>query len=438
MTSVLSRHQVRGSARLQKEVTRGKAADLGPFAAGLATTYLAVAFMLAAPVYPLEPYVWTLMLPLPFGALLLTPADRIRRMVIDGPALILIVFSVISLAWTLNQPQAIFEIRRDVPLLITASLIGSIVKPDVALKAIRSAMYLMITITTFGLILFPETRQHARSGLYVDDLPGWHGFFIHKNIMAPFLVFMLATVLITEERTRRRDFVVLWLAVLLVGSDSATGLTAAGLVIALRFWFRTFHASGERWKAGYVMSSILVGLVLMFGAMASLATIVQAYGKDLTFSGRTFIWTASLKAAADAPFLGYGRAGVFWRPANDVTRQIWRDVGFVVPHAHNGAIDVLLTYGIVGLVLVAVVLVTNFTKGLALVRRSPMIGEWVITISAAQLLMGFSENVFQGHFFLYLLVMRAIAQRTINDLDDAEPTLKPVEAPATLVRSGRR
>ncbi len=435
MTSVLPRHEVRGSSRLQREVTRGKAAELGPLAASLATVYLAIAFILAAPVYPLEPYVWTLMLPLPFGALLLTPADRLRRMVIDGPALGLIAFTVISLAWTLNQPQAIFEIRRDVPLLVTASLISSLLKPEVALTAIRRAMYAMITITTFALIVFPETRQHTRTGLYVDDLPGWHGFFIHKNIMAPFLVFMLATVLITEERTRRRDFVVLWIGVLLVGSDSATGLTAAALVVALRFWFRAFHGSGERWKAGYVMSSMLVGLVLFMGAMASLATIVQAYGKNLTFSGRTFIWTASLNAAADAPMLGYGRAGVFWRPANEVTRQIWRDVGFVVPHAHNGVIDVLLAYGLVGVGLVIVMLVTNFTKGLALVRRSPRIGEWVITIAAAQLLMGFSENVFQGHFFLYILVLRGIAQRALNDLDENEPSLAPVEAPPSLVRN---
>lgn len=183
------------------------------------------------------------------------------------------------------------------------------------------------------------------------------------------------------------------------------------------------------------MSSMLVGLVLFMGAMASLATIVQAYGKNLTFSGRTFIWTASLNAAADAPMLGYGRAGVFWRPANEVTRQIWRDVGFVVPHAHNGVIDVLLAYGLVGVGLVIVMLVTNFTKGLALVRRSPRIGEWVITIAAAQLLMGFSENVFQGHFFLYILVLRGIAQRALNDLDENEPSLAPVEAPPSLVRN---
>ncbi len=422
------RHEARPSPRLTREVTVGNAAELGPFAGGLAGTYLVFAFMLAAPVYPMEPFVWTLVLPFAFGALLLTPADRLRRMVIDGPALIVIAYTAISFAWTLNQPQALFEIRRDLPLLVMVSLLASLLKPLDAIAYIRRAMFAMLAITTFGLILFPETRDHARSGLYVDDLPGWHGFFIHKNIMAPFLIFTLATVMITMPASRKRTFSIVWILVLIAGSDSATGLTAAMLVVALRFWFRAFHVSGERWKAGYIMSSVLVGVVLLLGALASLATIVQAYGKDLTFSGRTFIWTASLNAAADAPFLGYGRAGVFWRPANEVTRQIWRDVGFVVPHAHNGAIDVILAYGVIGLGLIAVVLVTNFAKGATLIRRSPMIGEWVITISAAQLLMGFSENVFQGHFFLYLLVMRAIAQRTINDLDQPQPIEAPVLA----------
>ncbi len=416
--------------RAKQALTPGEAeVPLGPFAFGFASIYITIAVVLAGPAYSFEPYVWTLTLAFPIGALLLAPRSQSRRVVFDGPLMVLIAWVGLSLLWSFNTEFGLFSIRRDLPLWISASLMGSLLPKKDVLDAIKRGLVIAIGITMVGLLLFPETRQDESNGIYLDDVPGWHGFFVHKNILAPFLIFAVILVLNFENDRLRRAVSLAVLAVLLIGSDSATGMSAAIFVAAMYVWFRFLHRSGSgRRSTAYVVSSFAVFLVGIMGATASLSLLTNAAGKDLTFSGRTYIWGGVINAIQDRPLLGYGVGGVFWDPTSEITRSIWRDVGFHIPHSHSGTLDVWLNYGLVGLVLFIVVYMTGVSKGVRLLRRRPETAEFLLTLLAAQLLMGLSENVFLGAFVVYVGLARGIAQRELNDLarQDSEQALDNV------------
>jgi O-antigen ligase len=390
-------------------------APLGPFAAAFASIYLTIAFVIAAPAVSLEPFVWTLALGLPIGALLLAPRDQVRRVVLDGPLLLLIAWIALSILWSYNKEFGTFLVRRDIPLWITASLMASLLPKEQAIAAIRRGLTIAITINIGALIFVPATRLHASDGIYLDDYPGWHGYFIHKNVFAPYLIFALVFVLMFERDALRRAISLGVISVLLVGSNSATGVSAALFVGALYWWFRFFHRGEGRRSTAFVVSSMSVGIIGLMGAAASLSTLTSAYGKDLTFSGRTYIWSGVINAIEERPLTGYGIAGVFRDINSEITRSIWRDVGFHIPHAHSGTLDIWLSYGLIGVALFGLVLVSSFAKGIRLVRVSPQMGEWILILVAAQFLMSLSENVFLGEWIVYMGVVRALVQREINE-----------------------
>ena len=402
---------------------------LGPFAYGFASMYLTIAVLLAGPAYPFEPYIWTVTLAFPAAALMLAPRSHARRVVFDGPLMVLIAWIGLSVLWTFNLEFGLFSVRRDIPLWIAASLMASLLPRKDVIAAVKRGVIIAIIITIVALIIDPNTRLNASEGIYVDDVPGWHGYFVHKNVLSPFLIFaILLTVHFESDRIRRSVYLGV-LAVLMVGSDSATGMSAAILIGGLYVWFRFLLRSGAgRRSTAYVVSSFAVGLVGLMGAAASLSLLTSAAGKDLTFSGRTYIWNGVLNAIEERPLTGYGVGGVFWDQNSDITRSIWRDVGFHIPHSHSGVLDVWLNYGAVGVLLFGVLFATGVAKGVRLLRRSPRTAEWLLTLLGAQLLMGLSENVFLGAWIVYIGIARGIAQREINDFArlDAEANLDEV------------
>ena len=416
--------------RATQALTPGQAeVPLGPFAYGFASIYITIAVLLAGPAYTFEPYVWTLTLAFPAGALLLAPRSQARRVVFDGPLMALVAWVAMSIMWTFNFEAGIFNVRRDVPLWIAASLMATLLPKKDVIIAMKRGVILAILITIVGLIVDPSTRISAAEGIFVADIPGWHGYFVHKNVFSPFLIFaVLLTVHFETEPVKRAIYLAV-LAVLLVGSDSATGLSAAIFIGAVYIWFRFLFRSGVgRRSTAYVVSSIAVGLVALMGAAASLSVLTTAAGKDLTFSGRTFIWGAVLNAIRDRPLVGYGNGGVFWDQQSDITRSIWSDVGFRIPHSHSGVLDVWLNYGAIGVILFGIVFITGVAKGLRLLRSSPSTAEWMLTLLAAQFLMGLSENVFLGAWIVYIALARGIVQRELNDVArlDAEANREQV------------
>jgi O-antigen ligase len=126
--------------------------------------------------------------------------------------------------------------------------------------------------------------------------------------------------------------------------------------------------------------------VYEFGAQSGFwdfHAVAETVFGDPTLTQRTDIWSFAIRKIAERPWLGYGYE-VFWG-AGANSPSVREGPGFVaqMPHAHNGYIDVVLQTGALGLVLLAVLILSALHVAGRLARRSPGLG-----ISLSMLIFG--------------------------------------------------
>ena len=352
------------------------------------------------------------------GALFLAPKSVAMQYPISLSVLGFLTIYATSSAWTIDSVATTISTRSLVPTLLAVLIAcGLLPLRDVG-NALVWTVRIAVAVTVIALVLLPEARTHISTDVYLDDYPGWHGLFFHKNKMAPFMVFGVASVLAFD-----RSFVMKWgtlglMGILLLGSTSATGISAAFLVVIAWVWLRVYQGQEDlRNSTIFTMISSLGLMIVVVGSIMSLATITSAYGKELTFSGRTFIWEASIDAIQRRPLLGHGLAALFWQEQiSPETAEIWRQVGFPNTHAHNGPLDLALQLGLVGLAVFLVLWFTTFAKAWGRLRTEPDLSAWIVSILVAQMFMSLSEDVYLGGWIAVLVMMKVLLMRRSESL----------------------
>jgi exopolysaccharide production protein ExoQ len=148
---------------------------------------------------------------------------------------------------------------------------------------------------------------------------------------------------------------------------------------------------------------LLVGVSILF-VVSIAATIVVIWpesvvyllGKDMTFTGRTQIWSAALDAIAKRPLLGYGY-GAFWLGLEGESYNVILAATWVLSQAQNGYLDVWLESGVVGLSIVLMVFGSAIRDGLGCLLRSRdraqlKVVEWYLAILLLTMLYNLDES----------------------------------------------
>ncbi len=153
------------------------------------------------------------------------------------------------------------------------------------------------------------------------------------------------------DPTRRRfySWAIAGAGVMLLLTRSRTSLLSLGLAFAIA---TMLNVSKRRALAIGLVSLIVVLAVGVFGASlldsarhALLMGRSQETADVTTLTGRTELWAEMFKYIAERPFIGYGYDS-FWTPAH--TAYVALALGWVVPHAHNGYIEMALELGYAG------------------------------------------------------------------------------------------
>ncbi len=353
------------------------------------------------------------------GAFLLAPRSILMQFPISFSILGIYSITIASIAWTIDSVASAASIKGLIPAMLAIMLAGGLLSLRDVADALIWTVQIVLIITFVALLLFPETRAHIGGGANGDDYAGWHGFFNHKNNMTSFLVLAIPTVL-----TFSRSAVVKWgtlglVGILLVGSTSATGVSAAFFAGVAWVWLRIYQRQEDlRNSTLLALVSLLGSIGIVAAALSSIATITSAYGKDTSFSGRTEIWEASIDALARKPWLGHGFGALFWREGiSPETAEIWRQVGFEASHAHNGVLDLGLQIGLVGLAIFTVLFISTMRMGWLVLRTQPHLGIWVVTAMAANLVMSLSEDVFLGGWLATFALMKMLLMRRTESLN---------------------
>jgi O-antigen ligase len=256
---------------------------------------------------------------------------------------------------------------------------------------------------------------------YVQNI-GWLGPFNHKNNLAAFMVASMVVVLALEKNTARRRVAVASMLALVFLTRSGTG--AGGMVATLVVFFTVRRYARQTARQGGMLAALaaMLGLVGVSVASVFLPSILQLYGKDLTFTNRTDIWAAVWPAIRARPWTGYSWGGVWLQPQTEPTGAILQRLGFAVFHAHNGAIEMILEIGLIGFGFYLCIFFATMDGGRRLLRSHPDVGAMIIAFGVFIVVSSFTEVLTLGPWLTALVLLRALSLRLLHETAAAGPS----------------
>ncbi len=232
----------------------------------------------------------------------------------------------------------------------------------------------------------------------------WQGVYIHKNHLGSnmnlsALVFLLLTPISQKHRW------VKWAGFsisvgLIVLSTAKSALIIFLTMMALLALYRAL-----RWNYSLAVP-FFITVLLVAGGVATLflgnaETILGAFGRDTTLTGRTDFWPVIVDKIWNHPWLGYGYH-VFWRGWEGESADIWRIIQ--VTHAHNGFLDVCLDIGLLGFCVFALSFITGCLRAVAWVRLTKNAeGLWPLGYLTFVLLSNLTESFIMREDVLWIL-----------------------------------
>lgn len=315
-------------------------------------------------------------------ALLLPIYRRCLRTLLNNPWLTgLYLWSVLSIFWS-STPAMIVRGGMSIWALLLCGVIASrYLEAEEVGDLIRHVVVFLALLSIAFQLLSPVRETMA---------PGWTGVYGEKNHLGIGMgVGCIAQFASSRRWSLWRLLQLALFSTLLVLSQSTTSMgfvlitAVIYLVLRLRPKTRTFAAV-----------SIIGSVILAFSLVPHLTSdIFAASGKDTNFTGRDVIWSFTLKQWKTRPLAGYGLYS-FWESQEDLVQG---ELGWNPRQAHNGFLEVGVTTGIVGVVL----LLGSLVSGARLVARARRLGRenasfWLLLSLLAILV----DNVTEADFMI--------------------------------------
>ena len=291
------------------------------------------------------------------GVLLKQPQVSLKPL-ITPMLLVTLGWALLSVGWSAVPDIAI---RR----LILTLIVIFITYASVALLGPRKVLDILF-FTLLGLLIISylglpviANAVHNIGERGNDALAGnWRGIFINKNTAGYVCAFIIMMGL---QR--------LWF-----GVNNQRKLTLAAIILAAVFLFFT----ASKTSAGLLLPVVMLAtasvwflkkadlnkrkIYLWIGAATALSIMATVYfsgvleilSDPMTFTGRAAIWSVLGELIADRPLLGYGYASVYG--VGMATPLLNYASGWVllVVHGHNGYLDLMVTVGSIGFLLVII------------------------------------------------------------------------------------
>lgn len=219
---------------------------------------------------------------------------------------------------------------------------------------------IVIALCYLGVLFAPSLSIHQLTDYIDTEHAGlWRGIYTQKNTAGAMMVLF---VFVGMFAARMRSFalgafIVVAASIFLLFTGSKTDISAIPIVLILA-------AVIGRGRRPTVAITIIVGLIAVLNLLSvgtiyfePVRNLVQTVIPDATFTGRTEIWDFALRYAAQRPILGYGFS-TFWG-TEEAVYGLGENASWVnaANDAHNAYINLALTIGIPGLILVILWLV---------------------------------------------------------------------------------
>jgi exopolysaccharide production protein ExoQ len=280
----------------------------------------------------------------------------------NGALMLFYFFFAVSVSWSGDPSGSAKRLVKDFGLLFLGAVIFSEKDPLQALRAVfvRAACVLFPLSIVFDKYFPSYSRSYSIAG---DEM--LTGVTLQKNSLGEIglvLTLFLVWDFLEARRTAKGRWAHLaWDRVALIAmglwllhvSQSKTGMlgTLLGVALILRTGWLASRMMNRVVLAGALSLPFLLFFSQQFSSV--IAPVVEALGRNMTFTGRTDIW-GHINATTVNPILGAGYWN-FWGGKGGFA--ISEAMKTIVPNAHCGYLDIYLDGGLIGLILLFYVLI---------------------------------------------------------------------------------
>jgi exopolysaccharide production protein ExoQ len=324
---------------------------------------------------------------------------------------VIISFAFISILWSVLPS---ITLRRSLAILLT-TLYGFalIIRFDFN-QLLKLLGYALIFIMFFSLIFIFFLPEWGRM-IYAGE-EAWRGVFIHKNELGLYCSFALLVFISLFFRTSNRHQRFFWLSgiilalFLIFGSRSASGLVLAIYTIFGFILIKFLFSLRRIWQILLPILLLLSSIFFIF-MMENYQSILTFLGRGQSLTGRIPLWDVLIPLALEHPWWGYG-FGAFWTGWNGPSAIVWNTITYWQPfQAHNGYLDVFLSLGIIGFILIIAFLVRLSYLAFNRLHQDFSEGRFWILFCGYMIILSFIESflIRQNNIFWVLMIFAYIS-----------------------------
>lgn len=293
-------------------------------------------------------------------------------------------FVLVSATWSIDPKITIFEGVLFANMVISAFVLSIYFHPK---KFLRLYFYFGAAMILASFVLYAISPEAALEPIRVGDpfsVPTFRGVFVSKNSAG----ILFASFFLVALMGRRLGLSALYRWPVIAGAvaglvlaDSMTGLAVAVLLAAIWWFIGSLSVRGS--ILYYVVYCFLLAFVVAVPFTNFGNSNLGLLGRNTTFTGRDEVWSQAIPPILEQPFLGHGYGAFFSSNPFSPAWPFWESFRyFLTGSFHNSAIDIMISLGVVGLL---VMIVVCLLAGAVIFNRTlhPPVAELLLLLVAA-------------------------------------------------------
>ena len=361
----------------------------------------------------------------------------------NGPILLFFAFCLISVAWS-DYPFVAF--KRWIKAVGDLAMVLVILTEKDSLAATKRVLtragFVLIPISLLFINYYPALGRSYNQWTWT---PMFSGVTMGKNLLGMtclicgigswwcFLTAYRSPK--SKQRSRRMMAYAVITAMatyLILKADSMTSFSC--LVLAGSVLFISSLESSSRNKRRLHLSVAVAVLIAAFALfMDTGGFLVKTLGRDTTLTGRTAVWGAVL-AQVRHPLVGAGFES-FWM--GNRLLKIWDAINQPgIQEAHNGYLEVYLNLGWMGVLLLAVLMVSGYRNVFSALSQDRLMGRVMLAFFVVGAVYNFTEAGFRMMAPAWIFFLFAITSAPEREM--ATSKVAAVKMPPRLARPAIR
>lgn len=313
-----------------------------------------------------------------------------KALMLPWSILVVLGWCWLSLAWAVNPEVAVRRLTLTTVIAWNTFIIVQSAGYARTIAILRVAFVGVLLASYAVVALNPALGVHEMLDGEINTalIGNWRGLLGHKNIAGSACAMTILLFVFDARQIKGwiRLAVIAAAGYFLFRTQSKTSAGMLGIALICGWIFTRYDDKIRTFAIPLIMFGTAI---LLFVTSVYQTFVTSNFLNPAFFTGRGFIWDAMLRYAHDHLLLGAGY-GSFWQagfnsPVLDYAK------GFVatVSTGHNGYLDLLVTIGLPGLLLVVVITIVWPMTKLLLTRVAPQRG----ALALALLLFAIGHNI---------------------------------------------